>query len=165
MLQMSSLQRSVFLARLPLRPVNRLKAPLQTSQRHLVFFRRRPLYRPITPFGRAFLRLRNLSLGIVTLSVATFSVFYLLDSRAAAHRYILTPILRLLTPDPEDAHRIAVLALKYGLHPKDTKPDDARLAVEVLSVTTNTAMGTDFVQSSGRGSRTRQAGRSGRRPV
>ena len=85
----------------------------------------------MTAFGRTYLRLRNFTFGIVTISVATFSIFYLLDARSAVHRYIFAPALRLVTPDPEDAHRIAVLALKYGLHPKDKKLDDPRLAVEV----------------------------------
>jgi hypothetical protein len=114
-----------------LQPANWHVTPLQSSQRSISLFRRRPLYKPSTWFGRTYLRLRNFTLGIVTISVATFSVFYLLDARSAAHRYIFTPALRLITPDPEDAHRIAVLALKYGLHPKDTHPDDTRLSVEV----------------------------------
>lgn len=114
-----------------LRPVNCHVTPFKNSQRHILFFRRRPLYQPITPFGRTYLRLRNFTLGVFTITLATFGAFYLLDARSAAHRYIFTPVLRLLTPDPEDAHRIAVLALKYGLHPKDNHKDDSRLAVEV----------------------------------
>ena len=101
------------------------------SKRGLFLFRRRPLYKPTTAFGRGYLRIRNFTLGLATVGVATFSIFYFLDSRSAVHRYFFTPLLRLITPDPEDAHRIAVLALKYGLHPKDTHPDDPRLAVEV----------------------------------
>lgn len=124
--------RAAFLPQQSLRPFNRLKVPLQSSHRHLFFFRRRPLYKPTTAFGRTYLRLRNFTLGVVTISVVTVSIFYLLDARSSAHRYIFTPALRLITPDPEDAHRIAVLALKYGLHPKDTIPDNPRLAVEVF---------------------------------
>lgn len=80
--------------------------------------------------------------------MATFSVLYLLDARSAAHRYIFTPAFRLLTPDPEDAHRIAVLALKYGLHPSDMKQDDPRLAVEVFTFEsiTNFRYGADHSQ-------------------
>jgi hypothetical protein len=116
-----------------LQSVNCHKLALKGSCRPISLFRRRPLYNPTNAFGRTYLRVRNFTLGIVTISVATFSAFYLLDSRSAAHRYIFTPALRLLTPDPEDAHRIAVLALKYGLHPKDMKQDDPRLAVEVIT--------------------------------
>jgi hypothetical protein len=114
-----------------LQPLNRQVQSSYGSSRSIFFFRRRPLYKPTTAFGRTYLRLRNFTFGIVTISVATFSIFYLLDARSAVHRYIFTPALRLVTPDPEDAHRIALLALKYGLHPKDKKPDDPRLAVEV----------------------------------
>ena len=116
-----------------LRPFNHPIYPLRSaSYRHISLFRRRPLYKPTTAFGRTYLGIRNLTLGIVTISITTLSIFYILDARSAVHRYIFTPVLRLITPDPEDAHRIAVLALKYGLHPKDRNPDDPRLAVEVL---------------------------------
>jgi hypothetical protein len=120
-------------SRLSLRHANCHPQPLSHPHRHISLFRRRPLYKPTNAFGRTYLRFRNFTLGIVTIGVATFSIFYLLDARSAAHRYVLTPALRLLTSDPEDAHRIAVLALKYGLHPKDSKPDDPRLAVDVSS--------------------------------
>ena len=116
-----------------LQSVNCHKFALKGSRRLISLFRRRPLYKPTNAIGRTYLRLRNFTLGIATISVATFSVFYLLDARSAVHRYIFTPALRLLTADPEDAHRIAVLALKYGLHPKDMKQDDPRLAVEVIN--------------------------------
>jgi dihydroorotate dehydrogenase len=118
-------------SRFILKPLNR-HVPTSTGTIRLIsIFRRRPLYKPTSAFGRTYIRVRNFTLGIATISVATFSIFYLLDARSAVHRYILTPVLRLVTPDPEDAHRIAVLALKYGLHPKDTKPDDPRLTVQV----------------------------------
>ena len=104
---------------------------LHNSSRPISLFRRRPLYKPTTVFGRTYLRLRNFTLGLITISAATFAIFYVLDARSAIHRYVFTPALRLLTPNPEDAHRLAILSLKYGLHPKDTRPDDPRLAVEV----------------------------------
>jgi len=113
-----------------------LRMPLRRAdwhpQRHISLFRRRPLYKPTTAFGRIYLRVRNLALGLVTISIATFSIVYVLDARSAIHRYVFMPALRLITPDPEDAHRIAVLALKCGLHPKDSKPDGPQLAVNVL---------------------------------
>jgi hypothetical protein len=117
-----------------LRQVSRPVPICRDSRRFLFLFRRRPLYKPTTIFGRAYLRLRNLTLGLVTIGVATTSAFYLLDSRSAAHRYVFTPLLHSVTPDPEDAHRIAILALKFGLHPKDTHPDGPQLTVEVCVV-------------------------------
>jgi dihydroorotate dehydrogenase len=128
---LSSLNRTAFRSQFIAQPLNRHVLPSKNQQRLISLFRRRPLYKPTTAFGRTYLRLRNFTLGLVTLSVATFSILYVLDARSAAHRYIFTPALRLITPDPEDAHRLAILALKYGLHPKDTHPDDPRLAVEV----------------------------------
>ena len=104
---------------------------LHSSYRPISLFRRRPLYKPTTTLGRSYLRLRNFTLGLITISAVTFGIFYVLDARSAVHRYLITPALRLITPDPEDAHRLAILALKHGLHPKDTRPDDPRLAVEV----------------------------------
>ena len=163
---LSSVSRTAFRPQTAFRTFNRPRTPLQSSHRHIFFFRRRPLYKPTTAFGRTYLRLRNFTLGIVSISVVAFSVVYLLDARSAAHRYIFTPLLRLVTPDPEDAHRIAVLALKYGLHPKDTKPDDARLAIEVSTMVFLTlGMGQTIIKSGGRGSRPRQTSRCGRRPL
>ena len=129
----SGVNRRVLQSQSILQSVNCHQFALKSPGRLISLFRRRPLYKPTNVFGRTYLRLRNFTLGIATISVATFSVFYLLDARSAAHRYIFAPALRLLTPDPEDAHRIAVLALKYGLHPKDTQQDDPRLAVEVIT--------------------------------
>jgi len=118
--------------RLPLRRADWHPQPSAHPRRHISLFRRRPLYKPATAFGRIYLRVRNLALGIVTLSVATFSIFYVLDPRSAIHRYVFAPALRLIVTDPEDAHLIAVLALKCGLHPKDSRPDPPQLAVNVL---------------------------------
>src|SRR5271155_922847 len=101
------LQRQAFV-----RSLNLFVNSSNCSYRHISLFRRRPLYKPTTAFGRTYLRVRNFTLGIITISIATFGVFYILDARSAIHRYVLTPALRLTTPDPEDAHRIAVLALK-----------------------------------------------------
>jgi len=128
---LSTMNKPLLRNQFPLHRLTPPRPPPYTSHRTLFFLRRRPLYKPTTALGRLYLRTRNFTLGILTLGVATFGAFYLLDARSAAHRYVFTPALRLITPDPEDAHRIAVLALKYGLHPKETKPDDPRLAVQV----------------------------------
>jgi len=42
------------------------------------------------------------------------------------------PLLRSL--DPETAHRLTVLALKWGIHPRSVGGDDARLAVDVFGL-------------------------------
>ena len=153
---LSSLPRSVFNSQSIFRPVNRQAPPFHSSQRHLFLFRRRPLDSPTKTFGLTYLLLRNFTLGVVTISAVTFGAFYLLDARSAAHRYVFTPVLRLLTPDPEDAHRLAILALKYGLHPKDHHRDEAQLAVEVRPQVTYAdliVMGTPVIKSGRGGSR------------
>ena len=44
----------------------------------------------------------------------------------------LLPLLR--AADPERAHRVALLALRYGLAGRDTSPDDPRLGVQALGL-------------------------------
>jgi hypothetical protein len=163
------LNRRALQSRPILEPFNRHVIPSKSSYRNISLFRRRPLYKPTDVFGRTYLRIRNFTLGIITISTATFSIFYILDARSAVHRYIFAPALRLITPDPEDAHRIAVLALKYGLHPKDTKPDDPRLAMEVYmhchQALLIIGMGEKAFKSGRGSSRSRQTSGSNKRPV
>jgi dihydroorotate dehydrogenase len=68
----------------------------------------------------------------VTLFVLTAGVggVYYFDSRAAIHRYLITPIIRNLL-DPESGHKLAVSVLENGLGPRDMLPDDERLQTEV----------------------------------
>ncbi|KAJ2692500.1 Dihydroorotate dehydrogenase (quinone), mitochondrial, partial [Coemansia spiralis] len=51
------------------------------------------------------------------------------DASAGIHRYVATPLLRLL--NPEDAHNLAVAMLKHGVCPADRKTDDGLLEVEL----------------------------------
>lgn len=62
-------------------------------------------------------------------SAGLFAVYYS-DSRAAIHRYVLTPVLRHAV-DAETSHRLAVRFLRLGLGPRDTRPDDEVLQTEV----------------------------------
>ena len=61
---------------------------------------------------------------------AGVGVTYYLDSRAAVHRYLITPIIRHAL-DPETGHKLAVNVLESGLGPRDMLPDDERLKTEV----------------------------------
>ncbi|KAF9815999.1 hypothetical protein IEO21_04249 [Rhodonia placenta] len=63
------------------------------------------------------------------LSTGVFAAYYF-DSRAALHRYVVTPVLR-HTLDPETAHRLAVRVLASGWAPRDTRPDDEVLRTEL----------------------------------
>jgi dihydroorotate dehydrogenase len=65
--------------------------------------------------------------------------YYITDSRAAIHRWIVVPGLRFFYEDAEEAHHIANQSLKmlhqFGLHPRERGNADAAgdLQVEVLS--------------------------------
>ncbi|VDC02932.1 unnamed protein product [Peniophora sp. CBMAI 1063] len=71
-----------------------------------------------------------------TVTVATLAVVgvagtvYYLDSRAAIHRYIVTPSIRILL-DPETSHKVAVKALASGLGPRDFGVDEPQLVTEL----------------------------------
>lgn len=61
---------------------------------------------------------------------AGVSAVYYLDSRAAVHRYLITPIIRHAL-DPETGHKLAVSVLESGFAPRDMFPDDDRLKTEL----------------------------------
>jgi dihydroorotate dehydrogenase len=67
--------------------------------------------------------------------------FYITDTRASAHRWLVVPALRLLYPDPEDAHHAGNIALKtlwhFGLYPRERRDPDSRgdLKVDVFGHT------------------------------
>ncbi|KKY16555.1 putative dihydroorotate reductase [Phaeomoniella chlamydospora] len=66
---------------------------------------------------------------------------YFTDTRAAAHRYVIVPVIRNVFKDAEDAHHFGNLALKalyhFGLHPRErSDPDRAGdLAISVFGHT------------------------------
>ena len=70
----------------------------------------------------AYITLFTLTTGV--------SVVYYFDSRAAIHRYLITPLIRNAL-DPESSHKLAVSVLEHGLGPRDMLPDDERLQTEV----------------------------------
>lgn len=68
-----------------------------------------------------------LGLGIV--------YFYVTDTRASVHRYIVIPALRWVYPDPEEAHYAANEVLKslwdFGLYPRERGDPDQNKDLEV----------------------------------
>ena len=70
-----------------------------------------------------------------------FIYFYITDTRASTHRWLVVPALRLFYPDPEDAHHAGNSALKtlwqFGLYPRERGDPDRTgdLKVEVLGHT------------------------------
>ena len=73
---------------------------------------------------------RRAAYGALFALTAAVGVVYYFDSRAAIHRYLITPLIR-NTLDPESAHKLAVNVLENGLGPRDMLPDDDRLEMEV----------------------------------
>ena len=67
--------------------------------------------------------------AVFTLTAGIGAVYYS-DSRAAVHRYLITPIIRHVL-DPETGHKLAVSVLESGLGPRDMFHDDERLKTEV----------------------------------
>ncbi|KAE8353964.1 putative dihydroorotate reductase pyre [Aspergillus coremiiformis] len=85
--------------------------------------------------------IRNAVLGSSLALTILVGYVYGTDTRASAHRYAVVPLIRLLCPDAEDAHRIGVDAMKtlykYGLHPRErgNQDGDGVLATEVFGYT------------------------------
>ncbi|EXJ66834.1 dihydroorotate dehydrogenase (fumarate) [Cladophialophora psammophila CBS 110553] len=61
--------------------------------------------------------------------------FYVTDTRASIHRYVVIPALRLVYRDPEDAHHAGNAILKslweLGLHPRERGDPDQKHDLEV----------------------------------
>jgi dihydroorotate dehydrogenase len=73
---------------------------------------------------------RRAAYGALFALTAAVGVVYYVDSRAAIHRYLITPLIRHAL-DPESAHKLAVSVLENGLGPRDMLADDERLETEV----------------------------------
>ncbi|ETI22639.1 dihydroorotate dehydrogenase (fumarate) [Cladophialophora carrionii CBS 160.54] len=80
-------------------------------------------------------RLIDFLVGATLVLGAGIFYFYITDTRASAHRYIVIPTLRLFYPDPEDAHQAGNHILKalweFGLHPRERGDSDANKDLEV----------------------------------
>lgn len=83
-------------------------------------------------------RLRNFIYGSSLIFGVSLGYFYLTDTRASLHRYIVPPLIRALYPDAEAAHHAGTAILKelhtLGLNPRErgTGDADGKLAVEVF---------------------------------
>lgn len=76
---------------------------------------------------------RRAAYGTLFALTAAVGVVYYVDSRAAIHRYFITPLIRNAL-NPESAHKLAVSVLENGLGPRDMLPDDERLETEVKAI-------------------------------
>lgn len=72
------------------------------------------------------------------LTAASAGYFYFMNSRSAVHEYLICPILRLITPDAEDGHKLGIWFLKNGMAPKlffDKDPDSLQVKVFGKTIT------------------------------
>ncbi|CAR27103.1 ZYRO0C08998p [Zygosaccharomyces rouxii] len=68
----------------------------------------------------------------VSLLGASAFYFYAMNSRSAIHEYVICPIFRLITPDPEDGHNLGIWCLKWKLAPRlffDNDPESLHIDV------------------------------------
>ncbi|CAG8555279.1 17551_t:CDS:2 [Racocetra fulgida] len=73
-------------------------------------------------------KLKNFIIGTVSIVFGVTFLEYYFDSRAAIHKYFVTPVLRNVT-DAETSHKFAIWVAKWGFCPKDRLSDDEKLAV------------------------------------
>ncbi|SCU91582.1 LADA_0F10814g1_1 [Lachancea dasiensis] len=71
-----------------------------------------------------------------------FAGLYLINSRSAIHEYVLCPLVRFMTPDAENGHKLGIFLLKWGLTPKLLfDKDDEVLKVNVFGTTMSNPIG------------------------
>lgn len=84
-------------------------------------------------------RLKNLFLGSAIGIFLVVGYYYITDTRAGIHQWVVVPSLRWIYDDAEEAHEVGTKALKglyeFGLHPRERGDEDAvgDLQVEVRS--------------------------------
>jgi len=86
--------------------------------------------------GRSIVtRLKNFLLGTAVGASLILGYYYITDTRASVHRWLVVPSLRRVYPDAEEAHEAGTKALKalykFGLHPRERASEAGDLEVEV----------------------------------
>ena len=93
-------------------------------------------------------RVKNLLLGTTIGLTLVLGYYYVSDTRASFHEWLVIPCLRYFYPDAEDGHEFGNRALKvlgsFGLHPRERGNPDAKgdLAVDVFGHTLSNPIGT-----------------------
>ncbi|KAL8762668.1 MAG: hypothetical protein Q9184_001375 [Pyrenodesmia sp. 2 TL-2023] len=93
-------------------------------------------------------RLKNILLGSTIGLSLIMGYYYVTDTRASIHEWLVIPCLRYFYPDAEDAHEFGNRALKalysFGIHPRERGNSDAwgDLAIEVFGYTLQNPIGT-----------------------
>ncbi|KAL8939213.1 MAG: hypothetical protein Q9216_003484 [Gyalolechia sp. 2 TL-2023] len=95
-----------------------------------------------------FTRIKNLLLGTTIGFTLILGYYYVTDTRASVHEWLVIPCLRYFYADAEDAHEFGNRALKalgsFGLNPRERGNPDAKgdLAVEVFGHLLDNPIGT-----------------------
>ncbi|KAK0715478.1 hypothetical protein B0H67DRAFT_580794 [Lasiosphaeris hirsuta] len=81
----------------------------------------RPASTNASPGGSSRFRILAVSTSLAATLLLTY--YYITDTRASIHRWLIPPVLRLIFPDAEDAHHAGTVALRnlysLGLHPRE----------------------------------------------
>ncbi|MCJ1434159.1 Dihydroorotate dehydrogenase (quinone), mitochondrial [Xylographa pallens] len=92
-------------------------------------------------------RLKNLFLGTAIGASLILGYFYITDTRAGVHQWVVVPSIRWFYDDAEDAHEAGTKALKalyeFGLYPRERGSEDEAddLTVEVFGHTLRNPVG------------------------
>ncbi|MCJ1416432.1 Dihydroorotate dehydrogenase (quinone), mitochondrial [Xylographa parallela] len=92
-------------------------------------------------------RLKNLFLGTAIGASLILGYFYVTDTRAGVHQWVVVPSIRWFYDDAEDAHEAGTKALKalyeFGLYPRERGSEDRNddLTVEVFGHTLRNPVG------------------------
>lgn len=85
--------------------------------------------------GRLVRRVKNIFLGTGIGILMFFGYYYITDTRATAHQWLVPPALRWIYKDAEEAHHAGTKLLKtlygFGLHPRERESVDALGDLEV----------------------------------
>jgi dihydroorotate dehydrogenase len=101
-----------------------------------------------TPAREAVSKTKNFLYGTAITVALSFGYLYVTDTRAGIHQWLVTPVLRQIYPDGEDAHHAGTTILKalysFGIHPRERGSPDAAgdLEVEIFGHTLSNPIGT-----------------------
>ncbi|KAF2797324.1 FMN-linked oxidoreductase [Melanomma pulvis-pyrius CBS 109.77] len=96
----------------------------------------------------AVTRTKNLLYGTALTLALSFGYLYVTDTRAGIHQWLVTPALRQIYPDGEDAHHAGTAILRalysFGVHPRERGSPDAAgdLEVEIFGQTLSNPIAT-----------------------
>lgn len=89
----------------------------------------------VTTAGSLVRRVKNTFLGTGIGILLFFGYYYITDTRATAHQWLVPPTLRWIYQDAEEAHHAGTNLLKtlygFGLHPRERESVDALGDLEV----------------------------------